>query len=115
MTPLILGILIGVLATIVFFRALSRLGPKSDKIQRTWFYSPRLLITVAAMVLYTFLFTRLGFFTSTFFLLIVLYHEKDHRGLWAPLIKSALTVTGGYILFHMLLKIQFPTGPWGIL
>lgn len=114
MLPLILGIIIAVLSGIVIVRASLRIGPDTEPIRKSWFYTPRLAVTVAGLIAYTFLFTKLGFFATTFLLMVLLFFEKDQRGIWSPLVKAALTVAGGYILFHVLLDLQFPTGPWGM-
>jgi len=83
-----------------------RLIPKGAMWQKVW-------ITVAILFAYAFLLTPLGFTLCTaLFVGFLLRLGKVHR--WPSAVAGGLvTAFITYQIFVVLLKVQFPKGPWG--
>ena len=69
---------------------------------------------VLAVFVYALLLPHLGYLIATFILMVVLFSLYDRRR-WAVVIPASLMVIGiTYLVFQVCLKVQFPTGFFGI-
>lgn len=69
-----------------------------------------LMIVVGGLLGFALAFSYLGFFFSSFCILVLLF--RGFRKWWGSFLAAGLTVSLSYLLFHVLLKMQFPRGPW---
>ncbi len=75
----------------------------------------RLGVVIGILLAFWFCFPRLGFFFCSFVALFFLFRDPQHKGVFAALLAAAVTALTGFLLFHVLLMIQFPRGPWGLM
>jgi hypothetical protein len=74
----------------------------------------RCLSVVLAVFVYALLLPHLGYLVATFILMFVLFSLYDRRR-WAVMAPASLLVIGiTYLVFHVWLKVQFPSGFFGI-
>jgi hypothetical protein len=73
----------------------------------------KLLLTVAVLFLYTFLFTTVGFVIATIFLLCYLYRVMEPKPWKLVIFASLVTTLLFYVGFKIGLESQLPRGPWG--
>lgn len=71
-------------------------------------------IIVIAMVGYLFFLPWLGFFISTFLLLVVFFKAGGFQRWALIIIASLIAVSAIYIIFCSLLGVRFPGGTWGL-
>jgi putative tricarboxylic transport membrane protein len=70
----------------------------------------RNLLIFAGLLIYMLLFKPLGFYLTTFFLLVYLMKLSGEKGLKRSVAISFITVFLIYIVFYRLLVIPFPQG-----
>ncbi len=117
MFPMIWGVALAFLSGMIFFRAFLRARKNANKMRLNVSWSPFgwLGIVIAVLLAFRFAFPHLGFFFCSFVLLVFLFRDPQKKGWLAPLFAAMMTVLVGYIVFHVLLMIQFPRGPWGLM
>ena len=110
--PFLAGLLLGTLATVDlgqgFLRKWER--DKSDKVIWADIHWGKLLTTLGVLILYTVLFSTLGFLIGTFFLLLFLYQVMERRSWTTVVIASAVTTVLFYLAFKIGLDSQLPRG-----
>jgi hypothetical protein len=68
------------------------------------------IVVVLAVLVYALLLPYLGYLIATFILMVVLFSLNDYRK-WSLAIPASLLVIGiTYLVFHVWLKVQFPSG-----
>lgn len=74
----------------------------------------KILYTLAALLLYSFLLESLGYILATFLLLLFLFRAIESQR-W-PVVISGSVVTSlfTYALFKLWLQVQLPVGLWGM-
>lgn len=103
--PLGLSILLVALSLVLVFK------PGSDGHWPHKALTLKLLLVLGLLVVYTMLFTRLGFIPTTFVVVTVLAWLFDAT--WGKaLITGAVMAVGSYLLFTEALGIGLPTGYW---
>jgi len=108
--PFVLGIALLLLSLLVLFMPEKR--PKEAVWERSAL--KRNLLILAGLVIYILLFKPLGFYVTTFFLLVYLMKLSGEKGLKRSVTISFITVALIYIVFYRLLVIPFPQGILGI-
>jgi hypothetical protein len=70
----------------------------------------RSISVVLAVLVYALLLPHLGYLIATFILMVVLFSLYDRRK-WGIVVPASLLVIGiTYLVFHVWLKVQFPSG-----
>ncbi len=70
----------------------------------------RVLLVLGALSAYIYLFNFLGFFLSTFLLLVFLFMVVEPTKWWIAMASSFVTILISYFLFYRWLMIPFPMG-----
>jgi hypothetical protein len=74
----------------------------------------RTLSVASAILFYALLLPHLGYLIATFILMVVLFSLYDRKK-WGLVVAASLSVIGiTYLVFHVWLKVQFPSGFFGI-
>ncbi|MFB3883957.1 MAG: tripartite tricarboxylate transporter TctB family protein [Thermodesulfobacteriota bacterium] len=73
----------------------------------------KVLLVLAGLSIYTYMFDFLGFVLSTFLLMIFLFKAVDPTKLWKSVLGSLITILVSYGVFKLWLKVPFPTGILG--
>lgn len=112
--PLIGGVTLAILSVMNVLKVSLRGMESTNRLQLNVNGSSlrKIGFVIGILVAFTFTFSHLGFFFSSFWVLVFLF--RDSRKWWVPLVAAALTVVSCFLLFHVFLQIQFPRGPWGI-
>ena len=108
--PFALGIALLLLSLLVFLVP----GEKPKEPIWNWDALKSNLLILAGLVIYMFLFKPLGFYLTTFLLLVYLMKLSGEKGLKRSVAISFITVFLIYIVFYRLLVIPFPQGILGI-
>lgn len=114
--PFLAGLLLAVLALADLGQGLLNKWKrdKSDKVIWADIHWGKLLITLGALILYTYLFSTLGFLIGTFLLLLFLYQIMERRSWGIVLTASAVTTVLFYLVFKIGLDSQLPRGFLGL-
>lgn len=110
--PFFCGSFMLLLAGGIAIRAIDRGKNGRSSLAIEWPVFARLGTIIGALLAYILVFPRLGFFFTTFCLLSFLFRNPRNRSWWPPFLAAALTIGASYFLFHSVLKIEFPRGPW---
>jgi hypothetical protein len=110
--PFLSGLLLGVLALVDLIQGLLHKWSRDREDKTIWaeIHWGKLTITLGALILYTALFTTLGFIVGTFFLLLFLYQVMEPRSWKFVLITSVATTGIFYVVFKIGLDSQLPRG-----
>ena len=112
--PLWMGVIVGGLAVILFLTALFR---PHDPNEPSLFPARKGLTAVGlvllGLVLYTVLMETLGFLANTLLFVAFLMAVVQREGFKVTAAVSVLTTAALYIIFHVLLGITLPRGPFG--
>jgi len=110
--PFLAGLLLGILAIADLVQGFLHKWErdKSDKVIWADIHWGKLLITLTALILYTVLFSTLGFLIGTFFLLLFLYQVMERKSWGVVLIASGVTTGLFYVAFKIGLDSQLPRG-----
>lgn len=112
--PTFCGILISILATIVFFQT----KRKKEKISGDPLYIRgslfNVLGTIGILIVYGLILERFGFITTTFLIMLFIFKQIAKRAWFVSILESAIVTGACYFLFGYLLKIPFPRGWLGI-
>jgi putative tricarboxylic transport membrane protein len=111
--PFLTGLVMAGLAILVFIQQFPKMG--KEKILDLWRNQSwqKVLLVMASLVVYTFLFTPLGFLLDTFLLVAFLLRLMEPMG-WIKVLGGAVCASGGsYIIFQLWLEAQLPKGLLG--
>ena len=113
--PLWLGILLAVLATILFVTAWRRQATEKDA--QSVFPGKQALFAIAAVLVglavYIFLIETLGYLVDTFLLIVFLMKAVEREKWPLTLIIAVATTAALFITFQILLKITLPSNMFG--
>jgi hypothetical protein len=108
--PFLTGLIISILALVVFVQQFSK--KDREKVKDLWQKKNWLtmLIVLGALVLYALLFKLLGFLLDTFWLIAFLLRVMQPMS-WIKVLAGAICAAGAsYVIFQLWLKAQLPTG-----
>jgi len=110
--PFLAGLLLAILAVADLAQGLLHKWERDRPDRVIWadIHWGKLLFTLSALILYTALFSTLGFLIGTFFLLLFLYHMMERRSWTTVLIAAAVTTALFYLTFKIGLDSQLPRG-----
>ena len=116
--PLLIGILLAILSTILFVTTVLRKdlsGKKACSVDMTrkeqWY---RVISTIFALLIYSITFRRIGFLFTTFLLMAFLFKGIGKLGWKVSMGGAVLTSVFFYMLFKIWLRVEFPVGLLGI-
>ena len=113
--PQLLGIILAVLSVILFLSSLKRENQNDHK-QEIWKTKKSVflfLLTLGLLVLYPFIMNYFGFATAAFIFLFTLITAltENAKSRILPILGVSLGLTiVMYLVFHVFLRIPFPTG-----
>ncbi len=105
------GALMGILA-FVHLMKVSTASVKGESGEFLWQQVNwrRTISVILSVFVYALLLPHLGYLIATFILMVILFSLYDRRR-WAVAVPASLLVIGiTYLVFHVWLKVQFPTG-----
>ncbi len=70
----------------------------------------KILVLLGGVAAYVYLFSLLGFVTSTFLLMLLLFKGIEPTRWWAALASAFVTTVFSYLIFKVWLGVPFPTG-----
>ncbi len=108
--PFLAGTALGGLSLVVFVQQFSKRGKErlTDLWARTnW---PTMVMVMVALIVYTVLFTFLGFLLDTFLLIAFLLRVMEPMSWKKVLAGSAGTALASYVVFQLWLQAQLPQG-----
>jgi hypothetical protein len=109
--PFLAGALLGVCGIVLLastiFNEEKKITPGKAVEKKNW---KMILYTLVALFCYALLLQPVGFYTTTTLFLFFLFKLSTPKKWIAPLTSTAITVSVSYIIFSLLLKIQFPGG-----
>ena len=110
--PCLAGLLLGVLALIDLCAGLVRQWKAEKADKEIWenINWGKLFLTLGGLIVYTLLFSRLGFMVGTFLLLIFFYRMMAKRRWWITVLAGAGTTGLFYLIFKIGLDSQLPSG-----
>lgn len=110
--PFLSGLLLGVLALVDLLSGVMNRWRAEKTDQEIWanIHWGKLLLTLAALFVYTALFSTLGFVLGTVLLLLFLFRVMEPRTWWVVFISSMVTTALFYIGFKLGLDSQLPRG-----
>ncbi len=110
--PFLAGLLLAILAVADLAQGLLHKWERDRPDRVIWadIHWGKLLFTLSALILYTALFSTLGFLIGTFFLLLFLYQMMERRSWTTVLIAAAVTTALFYLTFKIGLDSQLPRG-----
>lgn len=73
----------------------------------------KVLMVTGILLAYIYSFDFLGFFFSTFFLMVLLFKGVEFTKWWIAILSSLITISISYGIFNVWLKVPFPTGVLG--
>lgn len=106
--------LMGVLAIAHLVIVTTATSPRSRKtLGKSQTRHGRAIIVAVAILAYAFLLPHLGYLVATFLGMTVLFSIYGGKRWWQILALSICVVLVTYVVFHILLKVQFPIGILG--
>jgi putative tricarboxylic transport membrane protein len=110
--PFLVGMLLGVLAVVDLLQGFLSKWERDKSDRAIWadIHWGKLLVTLGVLILYTALFSTLGFIIGTFLLLLFLYQIMQRRSWAIVLVASAVTTGLFYLAFKVGLDSQLPRG-----
>ena len=92
--------------------------PKTDKNKKNepiWLgvQWQKVLLVLAGLLIYAYIFNYLGFLLSTFLLMIFLFKAVEPTKWWKSILGSLITILISYGVFKLWLRVPFPTGALG--
>lgn len=70
----------------------------------------KVLLVLVGLSAYVYFFNILGFFLSTFFLMVFLFRGVEPTKWWVAIVSSLITVLFSYLIFKIWLVVPFPIG-----
>ncbi len=85
---------------------------KERKVESIWrgLRWHKVLVVLGSLVAYVYFLNALGFFLSTFFLMVFLYKAVDPTKWWVAVASSLITTLIAYAIFKVWLQVPFPAG-----
>lgn len=109
--PLVGGILLAVLATILLLQSILVKSRTMDSTAQGERVNSRLPVyTLIGLLVYALIFNRLGFLLSTFLLVIFLSKLLEHKKWWGILLTAGIVSLAFYTIFDVLLRSGLPKG-----
>ncbi len=87
-----------------------KMKPLWSRSENRW---PKVLLVLAGLSIYTYLFNFLGFLLATFLLLIFLFKGVEPTNWWVSVLGSFMVILITYAVFQLWLKVPFPSGILG--
>lgn len=107
--PFLAGLLMGGLAVVALIQSILERSTAAERVFDGR-QLRRVLLVIAALVVYVLLWSFLGFVAATFLLLLFLYRVAEPLRWRTVFIAAALTLTATYLLFSTLLGARLPVG-----
>ena len=111
--PFIVGLVLGVLAAVVYFQARRAASSTKETEQPLWANSSgvkKVVLTTIALLVYAVSMNYLGFLVSTFIFFIFLLRTIEPQR-WGLVILESLLASGvSYTIFEIWLQAQLPRG-----
>ena len=108
--PLFCGIVISILAAIVFFQA----KRNTQKITGESIYSEGSLVktlsTIGILIVYGLMLERLGFIVTTFLVFLFIFKKVAGTSWFIGILESLIVTGSSYFIFGYLLKTPMPRG-----
>ncbi len=110
--PFLSGLLLGGLAVVDLIQGSLHQWKKDRGDQAIWadIHWGKLFLTLGVLIVYTVLFSTLGFLIATFLLLLFLYQVMERRSWVTVFLASAVTTGLFYVAFKIGLDSQLPRG-----
>lgn len=70
----------------------------------------RVLLVLVGLSAYTYFLSLVGFWVSTFLLMIFLFKGVEPTKWWIAIVDSIITIFLSYVIFKVWLLVEFPTG-----
>jgi len=105
------GIILCILAVVIFFRAHIWSGEeKTKRLGQVWtgLNWPKAVIILVLLLAYAFTFTRMGFLASTTLLLFCLFKAIDPLRWWVAIGGAALASLVSFVVFDLGFRVQLP-------
>ena len=112
--PLGLGILLLIFSIVLLLRALRAVAPATEKTSAPSTRRTSIVCTVLILLAAVFLFEKIGYLLTFFFLALVLPLLAGQITWKRSLFFAVLSVVGIYVVFVWLLKQPLPTGLLGL-
>ena len=112
--PLLIGVLLSIISVFMLIRSqkLSALHKNNLWVGKNGWQ--KVAATGFALLIYAVALPHLGFLLITFFLMVFLFRVAGEMKWRASLGGAILTTFLFHIVFKVWLKVQLPSGPWGI-
>jgi hypothetical protein len=107
--PLLLAGLLAVVALVILARG--RAAPPLATLG--WVEAPRALAVAVAAVLAALCLERLGYRLTVVLVLALLLGVVERRRPWIVVLVTAVAAFGSFWLFHTVLRVPLPRGPFG--
>lgn len=106
------GLIICIFSSITFFVALRN---KSSKVEKIWVEVKfqKLIFTMLILLIYTFVFEKLGFMICTFFLILTMVRFVGYQTWFKSILTAIASTILSYLLFQTWLQTQLPRGIFG--
>ncbi len=105
------GLLLGILSIVLVIMSMAGKSKKSIIIERSHGSLGKVLITITGLVLYALFLRSAGFLLVTFGFMLLLYLMGKFKP-WVAFLAALLSVALSYTLFHVVLQVPFPRGPF---
>ena len=112
--PFILGISLFLSSSPILIRSIMSKNKELHKSIWSGIEFRKLILVPVSLIGYAIILEKVGFGVAAFLLLFVLFKIIGSRRWLFALIMSALVVLLSYLLFVALLKVEMPSGIWGI-
>lgn len=107
--PFIVSLILGILSLVLFTKA-TFTQEQSSRSPFAGSFWKRVLFVIAVLAAYSSLMPIAGYLISTFFLMILLFYVIGKLRWWVIIASSFLATFGTYMIFSVLLNLQFPKG-----
>lgn len=111
--PFLLGIALLVCSFPVLIHSFLKMMRKTEQEEKIIWSEidfKKLVIVLTSLIGYAVILEKIGFVTTTFLLLSILFKTVDSQKWFSVLIASILTVIITYFLFVVILKVELPSG-----
>lgn len=112
--PLFCGIVISLLATIVFIQTKGKAREASTESFLIKGSFSKTFSLIVILFVYAILLERLGFILTTFIVMLFIFKKVIGTSWFVGILQSSIVTLACYFLFGFLLKIPFPRGWLGI-
>src|SRR4030042_6760968 len=109
------ALLLGIMSLSVFVKGLRKTPEKersiSDSVDLQW---QNVVFVLAGMIVYTFIFEKMGFILSTFLLIVFFLRIVAPQRWFVTILTAFFCAVGSYLLFNLLLGAELPKGVLGL-